>query len=109
MRKRAEIARGLMHMPKVLFLDEPTTGLDPQTRNHIWSYIRDLAREHHITILLTTHYMEEAESLADRIAIIDHGKLIALGTPRELKEKFKAKDLEDVFIQLTGRKIREGA
>ncbi len=93
MRKRAEIARGLLHMPKVLFLDEPTTGLDPQTRNHIWTYIRDLARKQNITVLLTTHYMEEAENLADRIAIIDHGKLITLGTPFELKKSLGADDI----------------
>jgi ABC-2 type transport system ATP-binding protein len=93
MRKRAEIARGLMHMPKVLFLDEPTTGLDPQTRTHIWSYVKTLAREQHITVLLTTHYMEEAEFLADRIGIIDHGKLIALGSPFELKQNMGANDL----------------
>ncbi|MFH0817766.1 MAG: ATP-binding cassette domain-containing protein [Candidatus Micrarchaeota archaeon] len=93
MRKRAEIARGLMHMPKVLFLDEPTTGLDPQTRTHIWNYIRDLSKKNGITVLLTTHYMEEAENLADRIAIIDHGKLVALGSPFELKEKMGGNDL----------------
>ncbi len=93
MRKRAEIARGLMHMPKVLFLDEPTTGLDPQTRTHIWSYIRDLSKKNHITVLLTTHYMEEAEYLADRIGIIDHGKLIALGTPYDLKQSLGANDI----------------
>ncbi|MGQ4892812.1 MAG: ATP-binding cassette domain-containing protein [Candidatus Njordarchaeia archaeon] len=82
--RRLEIARGLMHLPKVLFLDEPTLGLDPQTRAHIWEYIEKLRAEHGITILLTTHYMEEAEKLSDRVAIIDHGKIIALGTPNEL-------------------------
>ncbi|MFH1470957.1 MAG: ATP-binding cassette domain-containing protein [Candidatus Micrarchaeota archaeon] len=102
MRKRAEIARGLLHMPKVLFLDEPTTGLDPQTRTHIWSYIRDLAREQHITVLLTTHYMEEAENLADRIGIIDHGKLIALGTLFDLKQSLGA---DDIITAKTGKDI----
>jgi len=93
MRKRIEIARGLMHKPKVLFLDEPTIGLDPQTRSHIWGYIKELSKEEHITILLTTHYMEEAEELADRVGIIDRGKLIALGTPAELKATIGTNDL----------------
>jgi ABC-2 type transport system ATP-binding protein len=86
MRRRLEIARGLLHHPAVLFLDEPTLGLDPQTRNHLWKYIEDLAKEKNITIILTTHYMEEADRLCDRIAIIDHGKIIALDTPARLKE-----------------------
>ncbi|MCX6820461.1 MAG: ATP-binding cassette domain-containing protein [Candidatus Aenigmarchaeota archaeon] len=85
MRRRLEIGRGLVHYPKVLFLDEPTIGLDPQTREHIWAYVKDLAKREQITILMTTHYMEEAEMLCTRIAIIDHGKIIALGTPDELK------------------------
>ncbi len=83
--RRLEIARGLMHYPKVLFLDEPTLGLDPQTRNHIWDYIQKLNREKNITMVLTTHYMEEADMLCSRIAIIDHGEIIAQGTPKELK------------------------
>jgi len=87
MRRRLEIARGLMHSPKVLFLDEPTLGLDPQSRTHIWDYIRTLAKEHGTTMVLTTHYMEEADLLCNRIGIIDLGKIIALGTPRELKSK----------------------
>ena len=86
MRRRLEIARGLLHHPAVLFLDEPTLGLDPQTRNHLWKYIEDLAKEKNITIILTTHYMEEADRLCNRIAIIDHGKIIALDTPEQLKE-----------------------
>jgi len=84
MRRRLEIARGLMHTPKILFLDEPTLGLDPQTRRHIWSYIEKLRKEG-ITIILTTHYLEEADFLCDRIAIIDHGKIKVLGEPKELK------------------------
>jgi ABC-2 type transport system ATP-binding protein len=87
MRRRLEIARGLMHSPKVLFLDEPTLGLDPQSRTHIWDYIRKLSKEHGTTMVLTTHYMEEADLLCNRIGIIDLGKIIALGTPRELKSK----------------------
>ncbi|MFW5638295.1 MAG: ATP-binding cassette domain-containing protein [Methanoculleus sp.] len=86
MRRRLEIARGLLHEPKVLFLDEPTLGLDPQTRNHLWEYIEQLNREKGITIILTTHYMEEADRLCDRIAIIDHGTIIALDTAENLKD-----------------------
>jgi len=86
MRRRLEIARGLIHYPVILFLDEPTLGLDPQTRKHIWDYIKDLAKREHITVVLTTHYMEEAELLCDRIAIIDHGEIISLDTPEHLKE-----------------------
>lgn len=85
MKRRLEIARGLMHHPKILFLDEPTVGLDPQTRSHIWEYVRKLNKDEKITILLTTHYMEEAEKLADRIAIIDNGKIIAIDAPQNLK------------------------
>ncbi|MDI6719698.1 MAG: ATP-binding cassette domain-containing protein [Methanomicrobiales archaeon] len=85
MRRRLEIARGLLHHPRVLFLDEPTLGLDPQTRNLIWEYIARLSREKGITIILTTHYMEEADRLCDRVAIIDHGRIVALGTPESLK------------------------
>jgi ABC-2 type transport system ATP-binding protein len=85
MRRRLEIARGLLHSPRVLFLDEPTVGLDPQTRAHIWTYIETLRRAEHITIFLTTHYMDEAEH-CDRIAIIDKGEIVALGTPEALKE-----------------------
>ncbi len=84
MRRRLEIARAFLHKPKVLFLDEPTLGLDPQTRSHIWEYVRRLRGEG-VTIFMTTHYMDEAEELCDRIAIIDHGKIIAEGTPEELK------------------------
>jgi ABC-2 type transport system ATP-binding protein len=86
MQRRLEIARGLLHAPHVLFLDEPTVGLDPQTRSSIWAYINDLKRREDITIFLTTHYMDEAEN-CDRIAIIDHGKIVAEGTPEELKRE----------------------
>jgi len=87
MRRRLEIARGLLHHPAVLFLDEPTLGLDPQTRNLLWEYIANLAREKGITIILTTHYMEEADRLCNRVAIIDHGRIIALDTPERLKDR----------------------
>lgn len=85
MRRRLELARGLLHQPKILFLDEPTLGLDPQTREHMWTYIKKLVKEKHVTIIITTHYMEEADLLCDRVAIIDHGKIVALDTPKELK------------------------
>jgi ABC-2 type transport system ATP-binding protein len=86
MRRRLELARGLIHYPKVLFLDEPTLGLDPQTREHIWAYVRELKEKHDITVVLTTHYMEEADRLCDRIAIMDYGKIIALDTSAKLKD-----------------------
>ncbi len=85
MKRRLEIARGLMHMPKVLFLDEPTVGLDPQTRRKIWDYIVELNKKHNTTIVLTTHYIEEADFLCSRVAFVDHGKIIALDTPEKLK------------------------
>ncbi len=85
MMRRLEIARGLMHHPHVLFLDEPTLGLDPQTRNHIWEYIKTLNKDEGVTIVLTTHYMEEADHLCNRIAIIDHGEIVALDAPEALK------------------------
>jgi len=107
MKRRLEVARGLIHHPKILFLDEPTLGLDPQTRSHIWNYIKDLNREEQMTIFFTTHYMEEAERVAQKIAIIDHGKIIAQGTPAELKQDTKATSLEDAFLALTGTTIRE--
>ncbi|HUK93300.1 MAG TPA: ATP-binding cassette domain-containing protein, partial [Methanomicrobiales archaeon] len=86
MKRRLEIARGLIHHPSVLFLDEPTLGLDAQTRRRIWEYIRRMNREEGVTIILTTHYMEEADYLAGRVAIIDHGKIVAMGSPSELKD-----------------------
>jgi len=107
MKRRLEVARGLIHHPKILFLDEPTLGLDPQTRNHIWNYIKDLNREEMMTVFFTTHYMEEAERVAQKIAIIDKGKIIAQGTPEELKNITKTVSLEDAFLTLTGRSIRD--
>ncbi len=86
MKRRLEIARSLIHEPKILFLDEPTIGLDAQTRRHIWDYIKKLNEKEHVTVILTTHYMEEAEYLCDRVAIIDHGKIVALDTPKNLKD-----------------------
>lgn len=106
MKRRLEIARGLMHHPKILFLDEPTLGLDPQTRNHIWSYIKELNKKEGITVFFTTHYMEEADRISKQVAIIDHGKIIMQGSPKELKRKTNTKSLEDSFLRLTGRSIR---
>lgn len=107
MKRRLEVARGLIHHPKILFLDEPTLGLDPQTRNHIWNYIKELNRDEGMTVFFTTHYMEEAEKVAQRIAIIDHGKIISQGTPDELKTSTKTDSLEGAFLALTGNVIRE--
>jgi ABC-2 type transport system ATP-binding protein len=107
MKRRLEIARGLLHRPKIFFLDEPTQGLDPQTRNHIWQYIKGLSEEEGITIFFTTHYLEEAEEYAQRIAIMDHGKLVTVGNLDELLKKTGKKTLEDAFLSLTGSDIRE--
>jgi ABC-2 type transport system ATP-binding protein len=107
MKRRLEIARALLHTPKVLFLDEPTLGLDPQTRNHIWSYIQTLVQEQRMTVFFTTHYMEEADRVSDEIAVIDQGRIVAQGTAASLKEKTKAASLEDAFIALTGHAIRD--
>jgi ABC-2 type transport system ATP-binding protein len=107
MRRRLEIARGLLHTPKILFLDEPTLGLDPQTRNQLWTHVRKLNEEEQVTVFLTTHYMEEAERVAHRIAIIDHGRIVAQGSPAELKEQTGRETLEQAFLVLTGSTIRE--
>ncbi len=107
MKRRLEIARGLLHHPKVLFLDEPTLGLDPQTRNHMWSYLQELNKTKKMTVFFTTHYMEEADRVAKRIAVIDHGKIIASGSSAELKAQTRTEYLEDAFLALTGKEIRE--
>jgi len=107
MKRRLEVARGLIHHPKILFLDEPTLGLDPQTRTHIWNYIKNLNKEENMTVFFTTHYMDEAEKVAKKIAIIDHGKIISQGTTEELKKNTKTNSLEDAFLALTGTTIRE--
>jgi ABC-2 type transport system ATP-binding protein len=107
MKRRLEIARALVHYPKILFLDEPTVGLDPQTRKSIWDHIKSLNEERKMTIFLTTHYMEEAEAIADQIAIIDHGKIVESGTVEEIKKRTETESLEDAFLKLTGRDIRD--
>ncbi|MFA5934399.1 MAG: ATP-binding cassette domain-containing protein [Candidatus Paceibacterota bacterium] len=109
MKRRLEIARGLLHHPKVLFLDEPTLGLDPQTRNHMWNYIKGLREKEGLTVFFTTHYMEEADKNADRIAIIDHGVIVAQGKSDELKLQTNTKTLEDAFLVLTGDTIRDSS
>ncbi|HUD04277.1 MAG TPA: ATP-binding cassette domain-containing protein [Candidatus Paceibacterota bacterium] len=107
MKRRLEIARALIHHPKILFLDEPTSGLDPQTRNHVWTYIKDLNKSENMTIFFTTHYIEEAEKTAEAISIIDNGTIVAHGSPAALKAKTDTASLEDAFLKLTGKAIRE--
>ncbi len=107
MKRRLEVARALLHQPRILFLDEPTIGLDPQTRNHIWSHIQTLSREQNVTVFFTTHYMEEADRVAAEVAVIDQGKIVAQGTPSFLKEQTNSASLEGAFIALTGHGIRE--
>jgi ABC-2 type transport system ATP-binding protein len=105
MKRRLEIARGLLHCPQVLFLDEPTLGLDPQTRAHIWDYILKMREEIGLTVFMTTHYMQEAE-VCGRVAIMDHGKIIDLDEPARLQAKYQEPTLEAVFLKVTGRDIR---
>lgn len=107
MRRRLEIARGFLHTPKILFLDEPTLGLDPQTRNQLWTHVQKLNETENVTVFLTTHYMEEAERVAHRIAIMDHGHIIAQGSAAELKQQTGADSLEQAFLAMTGTSIRE--
>jgi ABC-2 type transport system ATP-binding protein len=107
MRLRLEIARGLLHHPKIFFLDEPTLGLDPQTRNQIWQYLLNLNKKEGITIFFTTHYMEEAEKYAQNIAVIDHGQIIAFGTVSQLEKQTQTFSLEEAFLKLTGKHPRE--
>lgn len=107
MRRRLEIARGLLHHPKILFLDEPTLGLDTQTRNLLWEYVQKLRDNEGMTIFFTTHYLDEAEEVADRIAIIDHGKIVATGTTKELAKQTNTKTLEEAYLELTGRGVRD--
>jgi ABC-2 type transport system ATP-binding protein len=107
MRRRLEIARGLLHTPKILFLDEPTLGLDPQSRNQLWTHVKHLNETEGVTVFLTTHYMDEAERVAQRIAVIDHGKIVAQGSAAELKQQTGADSLEGAFLALTGTTIRD--
>jgi ABC-2 type transport system ATP-binding protein len=106
MKRRLSLILALIHDPQIAFLDEPTVAMDPQSRHAVWDFIRELNKEGK-TIILTTHYMEEAETLCDRVGIIDHGKLIALGSSKDLTSKGEVTNLEEIFIKLTGRRIRE--
>lgn len=105
-RRRFDIAFALVHQPVLLFLDEPTTGLDPQSRANLWDHIRALRAEHGVSVFLTTHYLDEADALCDRLLIIDHGRIVAEGTPDELKA---GGTLDDAFLSITGRSLREGS
>jgi ABC-2 type transport system ATP-binding protein len=107
MKRRLEIARGFLHTPKILFLDEPTLGLDPQSRNQLWTHVKFLNETEKVTVFLTTHYMDEADRVAHRIAIIDHGKIVAQGTPAEIKQQTNSESLEQAFLALTGSTIRD--
>ena len=106
MKRRLNLIMALIHDPEIAFLDEPTVAMDPQARHAVWDFIKEL-KQAGKTIILTTHYMEEAQELCDRVGIIDHGKLIAIDSPKDLMIKYNCGNLEEVFIQLTGRKIRE--
>ena len=110
MKRRLEIARGFLHTPKILFLDEPTLGLDPQSRNQLWTHVKAINEREKTTVFLTTHYMDEADRVAHRIAIMDHGAIVAMGTSAELKAKTNTESLEAAFLALTGTSLRdEGA
>jgi ABC-2 type transport system ATP-binding protein len=104
MRRRFDLALSLMHEPKILFLDEPTQGLDPHARQLIWGHLRKLNKEG-MTIFLTTHFMEEAEELCERLAIMDKGQIVEMGSPKELIAKYKTKNLEEVFLKTTGHNL----
>ena len=107
MKRRLEIARGFLHTPRILFLDEPTLGLDPQSRNQMWTHVQNLNKSDGVTVFLTTHYMDEADRVAHRIAVIDHGRIVAIGSPAELKARTNSESLEQAFLALTGTAIRE--
>ena len=108
MMRQLNLLMALISDPEIVFLDEPTVGMDARARRRTWQYIGSL-KEQGKTVILTTHYIEEAQSLSDRVGIIDYGELVALGTPSELMEKYESKDLEEVFLKITGRRIAEGS
>jgi len=108
MRQRVNVIRAILHDPDILFLDEPTTALDPQSTRFVRDLVKELRQRGH-TIVLTTHIMEEADELSDRVCIIDHGKVMAVDAPQALKEKYKTNSLLDVFLELTGRELRDSA
>jgi len=106
--RRTSLAMALVHDPLLAFLDEPSVGMDPQSRRATWDMVKEL-KDTGKTVILTTHYIEEAEALADRVGVIDRGALIALDTPKALMKEHEAENLEEVFIKITGRRIREDA
>jgi ABC-2 type transport system ATP-binding protein len=106
MQRRLDVALGLVHQPRVLFLDEPTTGLDPEARAAMWQEISRLAATGQLTVLLTTHYLEEADRLADTVAIVDNGCVVAEGSPAELKERIGSQTLDDVYLHYAGRSFQ---
>lgn len=108
MKRRLEISKAFIHFPRIVFLDEPTIGLDPQSRAHIWEKVKHLNTDRKMTIFLTTHYMEEAEKLCDRIAIIDHGRIIAIGTPDALKRRIGSKSIVDMGLRGNSRALIRG-
>ncbi len=107
MKRRLEIARGFLHTPRILFLDEPTLGLDPQSRNQLWTHVKKVNEAERVTVFLTTHYMDEADRVAHRVGVIDHGRLVAQGTPSAIKEQTETESLEEAFLKLTGSTIRD--
>jgi ABC-2 type transport system ATP-binding protein len=107
MKRRLEVARALLHTPKILFLDEPTLGLDPQSRNQLWMHVKHLNEIENTTVFLTTHYMDEADRVAHRIAVMDHGQLVAQGTAADLKAQTNTDSLEDAFLAITGSSLRD--
>jgi ABC-2 type transport system ATP-binding protein len=107
MKRRLEIARGLLHHPHILFLDEPTLGLDAQTRNLLWEYVKKMNKNEGMTVFFTTHYLEEAEAVAERIAVMDHGKIIAMGSSQQLKKLTNSSSLEQAYLNLTGKTVRD--
>src|SRR4029079_12466063 len=107
MKRRLEIARGLLHTPKILFLDEPTLGLDPQSRNQLWTHVKHLNETEGVTVFLTTHYMDEADRVAHRLGIIDHGHIVAQRTAQERRQQTSTDSLEGAFLALTGSTIRD--
>lgn len=106
MRRRLEVARSFLHAPRILFLDEPTAGLDSQTRNQLWNHVKKLNEEEGITVFLTTHYLEEADRVAHRIAVIDDGRIVAQGSPEDLKRTTRCDNLDQAYLALTGNSIR---
>jgi ABC-2 type transport system ATP-binding protein len=107
MKRRLEIARGFLHTPRILFLDEPTLGLDPQSRNQLWTHVKKVNEAEKVTVFLTTHYMDEADRVAHRIGVIDHGKLVVVDTSKAIKEQTGTESLEEAFLKLTGSTIRD--